>query len=348
MAELAASVLGIAGVASVLQNLLQCYKDFLRARDFPQSLTTLMLRATLLENSTRSWAEAVGLMDHSGAPLNMFLIEHPTKENAQLAAQTLSHIQRLMNNANETLNEYNFAEEPRALAHIRSSFAKEEESDSRRRKILQKFSRAIPRTSSHESSRIVRRRVSWSLLDEERLEKTLSEVTVLLDRLNTDFKPKDPETQMTGYQSSLQSLGIEKEEMQIIATMAVDKVSRAVAALSTKGYATGATGSTVDKIVLNEQAALYQGDSVAPGYVISGKEHLLSSNNVIKVIEGNGQSLVCIGNQYGGRSPMEMMHERILAAMGGSSPMNIAWPAFKDSHEAGLKIGMLGIESQKS
>ncbi|KFZ17263.1 hypothetical protein V501_01840 [Pseudogymnoascus sp. VKM F-4519 (FW-2642)] len=348
MAELAATALGIAGVASVLQNLLQCYKDFIRARDFPRNLTTLMLQATLIDNSTRSWAEAVGLMDHSGEPLDKFLIERPTAKNAKLAARTLTHIQDLMKDANETLNEYHFVEEPLALDNIGSRFAKEEESDSRGRKILQKLTRSTSRISTRESSNMVRRRVSWSLLDKESLEKTLAEVTTLLDRLNTDFKPKNPETQMMVYHSSLQSLGIGKEEMELIASVAVDKVSQSVAAFAMKGHSTCTTGSIFERIVLNQQATLHQGDFVAPDYVISGKEHLLSSSNSFKVIEGSGQTLITIGNQYGGMSPMEMIHGRMMAAMGASSAMNAAWPSFKSSHEAELKVELLGIESRKS
>ncbi|OBT75748.1 hypothetical protein VF21_05952 [Pseudogymnoascus sp. 05NY08] len=347
MAELAATALGIAGVASVLQNLLQCYKDFIRARDFPTSLTTLMLQATLIDNSTRSWAEAVGLIDRSGAPLDKFLIERPTEKNAKLAARTLAHIQELMKDANETLNEYHFAEEPLSLENTGSSFAKEEESESRRRKLFQKLSRKT-RTSTRESSNMVRSRVSWSLLDKEGLEKTLAEVTTLLDRLNTDFKPKNVETQMTVYQSSLESLGIEKEEMEMIAAMAVDKVSQAVTAFFMKGYATSTTGSTFERIVLNKQATLHLGDFVAPGYVISGKENLLSSSNLFKVIEGSDQTWISIGNQYGGMSPIEMMHGRMMAARGASSAMNTAWPPFESSHEAELKVELLGIESRTS
>ncbi|OBT89229.1 hypothetical protein VE02_04293 [Pseudogymnoascus sp. 03VT05] len=202
-------------------------------------------RDMFMPNTWQSWlppplespeAEAVGLIDRSGAPLDKFLIERPTEKNAKLAARTLAHIQELMKDANEALNEYHFAEEPLSIENAGSSFAKEEESGSRRRKLFQKLSRKT-RISTRESSNMVRRRVSWSLLDKEGLEKTLAEVTTLLDRLNTDFKPKNLETQMTVYESSLESLGIEKEEMEMIAAMAVDKVSQAVTAFFMKGYA---------------------------------------------------------------------------------------------------------------
>lgn len=348
MAELAATALGIAGVASVLQNLLQCYKDFLGARDFPRSLTTLMLQATLLDNSTRSWAEAVGLMDNSGAPLSKFLIERPTERNAKLAERTLRHIHELMDDANETLSGYHLGKEPLTLEDAGSGLAKEEDSESRGRKILQKLSRATSRTSTHESSNMVRRRVSWSLLDKECIEKTLAEVTTLLDRLNTDFRPKNPESQMVIYQSSLQDLGIGKEEMQLIASVAVDKISQAVAAFAMKGYATSMGGNTFERVVLNKQATLRLGDFVASDYVISGQEHSFSSNNMFGVIEGSDQTLISIGNQYGGKNPMEMMHERIMAAMSASSAVNTTWPTFKGSHEAGLKVELLEIEGRKS
>ncbi|KFY28613.1 hypothetical protein V493_02841 [Pseudogymnoascus sp. VKM F-4281 (FW-2241)] len=348
MAELAATAIGIAGVASVLQNLLQCYKDFIRARDFPKSLTTLMLQAALIDNSTRSWAEAVGLMDHSGAPLNTFLIERPTKTNAKLAARTLTHIQELMDDANETLNEYDFSEGPLALEDVGSRSARDEESESMRRRILQKLSRAKSRTIAHESSNMIRKRTAWSLVEKESLEKTLAEVTALLDRLNTDFKPKSLEAQLTVYQSSLQRFGIEKEEMQMIASMAVDKISQAVAAFAIEGDTAGITGSTFERIVLNKQATLHRGDYVAPGYAFSGREHLPLSNNLFKAIEGNDQAVISIGNQYGGKSPMEMMHERMMVSMAASSSISTASPPFQRSQEAESKIEVLEIEDRES
>jgi Prion-inhibition and propagation len=345
MAEVAATAIGIAGVVSVLQNLLQCYKDFTTARDFPRSLTTLVLQAALIDNSTRSWAEAVGLIDHSGAPLSTFLIERPTEKNAKLAARTLTHIQELMNDANEALDGYHSGLEGPAHEDVGSNSAKEEENESRRRKILQKLSRATLCTRTQESSSMIVRRVTWALLDKENLEKKLAEVTTLLDRLNTDFRPKSPEIQMMVYHSSLQSLGIENEEMQLIASVAVDKVSRSVAASAMKEQATGTTGNTFERIVLNRQATLHQGDFVAPDYVISGAENLLASKNIFKIIEGSDQTLISIGNQYGGKSPMEMMHERMTAAMAASLAMNTVKPPSKRSEEAGFNVKVSEIAS---
>lgn len=231
-----------------------------------------------------------------------------------------------------------------AATSIGSSSAKEIETESRLRKILQKFPRGI----THESSNMVRRRVAWSLLDKEILEKKLAEVTTLLDRLNTDFKPKSPQIQMMAYHSSLQGLGIEKEEIQLIASVALDKVSQSVAASAMKEQVTGTTGSTFERIVLNKQAALHQGDFVAPDYVIRGEEHLLSSKNLFKVIEGSDQTLINIGNQYGGRSPMEMTHERMMAAMDAPPAMNTTKPPFKRPQEAGLNVEVSEVESRKS
>lgn len=321
MAEVAATAIGIAGVVSVLQNLLQFYKDFTTARDFPRSLTTLMLQAALIDNSTRSWAEAVGLIDHSGAPLNTFLINHPTENNAKLAARTLAHIQEIMSGAIKALERYQSGPEVPAREDVQSNSAKEEENDTRRRKILRKLSKAHLCTRTQEGPSMGLRRVTWAFLDKESLEKKLAEVTTLLDRLNTDFRPKNPEMQMMVYHSSLQGLGIENEDMQILASLAVDKVSRSVAAFIMKGQAAGTTGSIFERIVLNNQAMLHQGNFVAPDYVISGAENLLASKNTFKIIEGSDQCLISIGNQYGGKSSMEMMHERMAAAMTASLAM---------------------------
>lgn len=48
MAETAATIVGIAGIVGVLQNLLQCYRDFLTARDFGDDFAILQVRAALL------------------------------------------------------------------------------------------------------------------------------------------------------------------------------------------------------------------------------------------------------------------------------------------------------------
>ena len=93
---------------------------------------------------------------------------------------------------------------------------------------------------------------------------------------------------------------------------------------------------------------LFRSDFVAPGYVISGGENLRSSRHLFKAIEANDQTLISIGNQYGGKSPMEMQHERMMAAMDLSPAMNTARPPFMRSPEAGLEVELLEIESQKS
>ena len=74
MAETAATASGIAGLMGVLQDLLQCYKDFLTARDFVDDFTVCQLRAALLENSTATWAIAVGRQYENGEPRNEFLV----------------------------------------------------------------------------------------------------------------------------------------------------------------------------------------------------------------------------------------------------------------------------------
>ncbi|KAI3335867.1 hypothetical protein F4824DRAFT_500354 [Ustulina deusta] len=43
MAETAATIVGIAGIVGVLQNLLQCYRDFLTARDFGDDFAILQV-----------------------------------------------------------------------------------------------------------------------------------------------------------------------------------------------------------------------------------------------------------------------------------------------------------------
>lgn len=79
----------------------------------------------------------------------------------------------------------------------------------------------------------------------------MAEVTTLLDCLNTDFKPKSPELQMTVYHSALRNLSIYEEEMQVIASVAVDKASQSVAASSIEGQAACMAESIFERIVLN-------------------------------------------------------------------------------------------------
>ncbi|OBT68963.1 hypothetical protein VE03_01401 [Pseudogymnoascus sp. 23342-1-I1] len=346
MAEVAATAIGIAGLVSVLQNLLQCYKVFAKGRDFPRDLTTLMLQAALIDNSTRSWAEAVGLIDRSETPGNSFLIKNP-KENAVLAIATLKHMEQLMIDANKTLDEYNFSEEPLAPEEVGSSLAKEEASDNKR-KVLQKLSRVASRISLQESPNMARKRMAWSLGGKESLEKKLGAVTKLLDHLNTDFKPINPDIQMRIYRSSLEGLGIEQEEMVLIARVAVaqvefDQVSRKFAASVIDRQAT-TTSNTFDRIKLTNQAMLNRGDFVDSGYVSTGGEPRGSSKNVFKVIEGGDQTMIIIGNQYGGKSPMEIAQERMRAAM-ELSAMNTARP---QTEKAGSKVEVSELESLRS
>ena len=68
---------------------------------------------------------------------------------------------------------------------------------------------------------------------------------------------------------------------------------------------------------------------MAPDSVISGAENPLASKNTFKIPEGSDQTLISIGDQYGGKnggkSSMEMMHER-MAAMTASLAMNTSEP----------------------
>ena len=66
MAETAATAIGIAGAVSVLQSLLQCYKDFLVARDFGRDYETRIVRLDLLQLSVKNWGD-------SGRPYRRFM-----------------------------------------------------------------------------------------------------------------------------------------------------------------------------------------------------------------------------------------------------------------------------------
>ncbi|KAJ6783957.1 hypothetical protein PWT90_05656 [Aphanocladium album] len=78
MAEAAATAIGIAGTVGVPQNLLQCYKDFLTARDFGDDF----------------------------APGDKFLVHQPTEVRAALVQAVLDLISKQLDIANNKLNAY--------------------------------------------------------------------------------------------------------------------------------------------------------------------------------------------------------------------------------------------------
>jgi hypothetical protein len=66
MAEIAATVVGIAGVAGVLQSIVRGSKPILIARDFDSDFETREIVFKLLLNSLNTWEVSVGLTDLSG------------------------------------------------------------------------------------------------------------------------------------------------------------------------------------------------------------------------------------------------------------------------------------------
>lgn len=113
MAEAVATAAGIGGLVGVLQSLLECYKDFLTARDFADDFAVCQLRAALLENSTTTWAVAVGLQHESGRPRNEFLVKPPTNKKIVLVQAALELIRNQLQTATQEVDTYTIDQEAR-------------------------------------------------------------------------------------------------------------------------------------------------------------------------------------------------------------------------------------------
>ena len=189
MAEVAATAIGIAGTVSVLQSLLQCYKDFHTAREYPDDFEFLQIEALLLHESTRCWAIAIGFINEDGSDLKQFKIAHPTQENITSIERALKNIKKQLDRANEYLNDT--LDKPEVTGDDvlagdgkTSSDPNGKVSKGAKKRLTDLVHR--PKDPQHPG---LIKRVHWAAIGKEQLETYLDKATKLRDNLQSTLPP---------------------------------------------------------------------------------------------------------------------------------------------------------------
>ncbi|KAJ6256374.1 hypothetical protein Dda_8874 [Drechslerella dactyloides] len=317
-----ATAIGIAGAVGVLQSLLQCYKDFLTARDFDDDYAILQLRAALLENSTTTWSIAVGLIDESEAPRNEFLVARPTESNVKLVQQTLTLIRDQLNAANDELETYTTLTAPspgqdaqaaRGSSPLTSGATAASRSDdtiSKRKRVANKIHRMVRRQHDEQHPGTLKRTV-WALVDKARLENVLNKVTTLVDRLNTDFAPLEKKKQLTKCCEDIQSLKLSEEELKAIEEAAVDKLSQNVFKILENERL---TGNKFIETHVAEDGSMNIGDYYDNDWKGNSVVRQQSRNDTYESLSVKGTAFVNIGDTFGGKSAVQIRLEQMQAA----------------------------------
>ncbi|KAH7327751.1 prion-inhibition and propagation-domain-containing protein [Stachybotrys elegans] len=309
MAETAATAAGIAGIVGVLQSLLQCYKDFLTARDFGDDFALCQLRAALLENSTVTWAIAVGLQHESGEPRNEFLVQRPTEKNATLVRLTLDLIRKWLGHANEELDIYTTegaaTEDDASVEEVAVGAESPGDRPSRVKRFANKIHRTAHRQHDNEHPGTLKR-TTWALVDKARLEATLDKVTTLVDRLNTDFAPVDQKRQLDQYCEVVKELKLSDEELRELGAEIGDKIFKTVVKMLQNERA---TGDRFLKMQVTKEGTVNIGDYYDTDWKGDGQRQS-SRNDTFEELSVTDTAFVNIGDNFGGKSPLQIRLEQ--------------------------------------
>ncbi|KAK8106821.1 uncharacterized protein PG998_008834 [Apiospora kogelbergensis] len=310
MAEAAATAIGIAGAVSVAQSLVKCYDDFLTARSFPNDYAALQVRAALLENSTKTWAVAVGLLQESGGRGSQFLVAQPTEKNIQLATRAMNSIEAQLNDTNKTISSYTTVE-PTSQNNPSSSsenLAPPDINDPKPDKkavvmhrVGDKLHRMVQRQHDALHPGTVKR-TRWAMIDKAKLEDTLDTITALVDRLNADFAPAHQNRQLDQYCQGLAGLKLSDEELQEIGELLSDKVSQTVFKML-EGQRL--KGDRFCNIQVTKDGDVMIGDYYHKDFQGQHVVRVQSRNDTFEIISVTDTSSLLIGDQFGGRAPMK-------------------------------------------
>jgi hypothetical protein len=299
MADVAATAIGIASAVSVLQSLLQCYKDFHTAREYPDDFEFLQIEALLLHESTRRWAIAIGFINEDGSDLKQFKIAHPTQENIKLIELALKRIKKELDRANEDLNDTldtpaDAEDDAPAGDGKTGSNPKGKLSKKAKAKLIDLVHR--PKDPQHPG---LIKRVHWAAIGKEQLEKYLDRVTKLRDNLESTFPPDNVESLATSYTQDIKSLEMTEDDLKAIAQYATDSLSQQVLLLVENERQTGNLFKNVD---VSEEGRLQFGDEFAKDW--TGKDFVkpISSKSHVKGLTVKGKAGVLVGDTYGGKS----------------------------------------------
>ncbi|WYZ43759.1 hypothetical protein EsH8_VII_000195 [Colletotrichum jinshuiense] len=304
-AETVATAVGISGIVSVLQSLLQCYKDFLTARDFGDDFAVCQLQAALLENSTVTWAIAVGLQHESGEPRNEFLIHKPTKERVALVRMALKLIRTQLEVANKGLDAYTTEGIPSSATDAESPNNKA----SKMTRIANKVHRTVHRQHDAEHPGTLKR-TTWALVDKAWLKATLDKVTTLVDRLNTDFAPVNQKQQLDQYCRVVKELKLSDEELRELGAAVGDQMFKTVVKMLQHERATG------DRFVgmkVTKEGTVNIGDYYDKDWK-GDIQRQPSQNNTFEEFSVTDTAFVNIGDNFGGKSPIQVRLQQQQAA----------------------------------
>ncbi|KAI1137359.1 prion-inhibition and propagation-domain-containing protein [Hypoxylon sp. FL0543] len=312
MAEAAATAIGIAGVLSVLQSVLQCYKDFLTARDFAHDYATLQLRAALLENSITSWAVAVGLIDDSGVPCGKFLVARPTENNAKLVEMTLELIRERLDAANNELANYTSnAPTSQDVSNAEESPAvSQNDKPSRLKRAANKLHRMAHRQHDEQHPGVLKR-TQWALVNKAHLEDTLNKVTALVDRLNTDFAPVNQKNQLDKYCQDIKDLKLSEEDLREIGATAGDRVFRTVLKML---ECERVTGNRFVGMNITKDGTVNIGDHYDKDWDGTNMVRQQGRNDTFENLSVTDMAFVNIGDNFGGKSAVQIRLEQQQAA----------------------------------
>ncbi|KAI1462719.1 prion-inhibition and propagation-domain-containing protein [Annulohypoxylon moriforme] len=295
MAEVAATAIGIAGVVSVLQSLLQCYKDFLTARNFEGDYAYLQLRAALLENSTATWAIAVGLIDDSGAPSNKFLVARPTEDRAGYTSDT------------PTSQNISNAEESPSFSLVSPE---QNDKHSRTKRIANGLHRVVHKRHSEKLLGVMKQTV-WALVDKARLEANLNKVTMLVDRLNIDFTPVNQKQQLDKYYQTIKNIDMCEEDLSIIGEIPSDQISRRVLKMLENERLIGNRFIVMN---VSKEGTVNIGDHYDKDWRGESTIWQQARNDTYENLSVTDMAFVNIGVNFGGKSPVQIRLEQLTAA----------------------------------
>ncbi|KAI1207283.1 prion-inhibition and propagation-domain-containing protein [Annulohypoxylon truncatum] len=305
MAEVAATAIGIAGVVGVLQSLLQCYKDFLTARNFEGDFAYMQLRAALLENSTTTWAIAVGLIDDSGVSRNKFLVARPTEQRAELVKATLDLIRKQLVTTNTSLatytNEVPAVQDASNAEDLSTASIGQSDKLSRAKRIASKLHRMVQKRCNEQHPGFMKQTV-WGLIDKDQLEADLDKVTTLVDRLNTDFAPLNQKQQLDRYCQDIKDLRMNEEDIREVGEIPGDRISRAALKMLDNERS---TGNRFIGTIITKEGKVSVGDFYDKDWQGTSMVKTQSRNNRFEDTSVTDSALLFVGNIHGGKSPMD-------------------------------------------
>lgn len=318
MAETVATAAGIAGILGVLQSLLQCYKDFLVARDFADDFAICQMRAILLEKSTKTWALAVWLQHDSGEPRSECLIKEPTEENIFAVKTTLEMIRKLLQSVLQEIQAYTVeqhaqgaAAKPKASASGDSQGANSNnKKPATMARIAKKMHRTIHREHDVEHPGTMKR-TTWALVDKGRLEGGLDDITKLVNQLHISFPPVDPKPQLDQYCETVKKLELNPEELKEISAASGDYLFKTIAKMLENERV---TGIRFKGMKMSDDVTLNVGDYYATDWTGRAERQAAPRDDTFEELSVTGRALVNVGDQFGGKSLMQMRLEQMEAA----------------------------------